>query len=277
MPAAAGSVADPELRVGAIDFLNCFPLTWGLERIGGLPGCHVVADTPDRLSDLLVAGDLDLGPISLVEALKYPEGLEILDAPAVVADGPAGSVCLVSRRPMDDLDGATVALGSTSRTSVELARMLLEERHGVRPRYVTLPPDVDRMLAQADAAVLIGDPALRLGLAGVPEGVRWFDLAQEWKAWTGLPMVFAVWAVRSEARERAPRAVEAATSRLRQALAAADADPAAVARAAAQRSGLAEGALAAYFAGLDVALDARSRAGMDDFAQRWRGATRSAP
>jgi chorismate dehydratase len=262
------------LRVGAIDFMNCFPLTWGLEQTGGLPGCTVTADTPDRLSDLLVSGGLDVGPISLVEALRHADQLEILDQPAVVADGPAGSVLLVTKVPLADLDGSTIALGSTSRTSVELARMLLEDRLGVHPQYTVMPPAIDAMLERADAAVLIGDPALRLALAGPPSGVTLVDLAEQWLEWTDLPMVFAVWAIRRELLAQRCDDVTALVTRFAEALGAARQAPGQVALAASIRSGLDPVALERYFAGLDLALDARARAGLEAFAERFAAADR---
>src|SRR6185437_16207753 len=100
------------------------------------------------------------------------------------------------------LDGGSVALSSDSATSVALVRLLAEERYGAHPRYVTTPPDLDAMLAEHDAALLIGDVALvegqkRREIAGRGKPYV-FDLATEWRAWTGLPFVFAVWSARAD-------------------------------------------------------------------------------
>src|ERR1700712_991863 len=128
-------------RVGHIQFLNCLPLYWGLIRSGALADVELVKDTPDRRNDLLVAGEVDLGAISLVEYLRHTDELVLLPDLAVGSDGPVQSVNLVSQLPLEDLDGERVALGSTSRTSVLLAQMLLEEVYGVTPTYFTCPPD----------------------------------------------------------------------------------------------------------------------------------------
>src|SRR5690606_38832957 len=103
-----------------------------------------------------------------------------------------------STRPLAELGGRPVALGSTSRTGVLLARMLLETRVGVRPDYFRCPPDLTQMLLEADAAVLIGDAALRARTDAPARGLTVTDLGEAWREWTGLPMVFAVWAVRRD-------------------------------------------------------------------------------
>ncbi|MCC9306737.1 menaquinone biosynthesis protein [Kitasatospora sp. RB6PN24] len=197
-------------RVGHIEFLNCVPLYWGLGRTGALLDLDLTRDTPEKLSDQLVDGRLDLGPITCVEYLRHADELVVLPDIAVGSNGPVMSCVIVSTVPLDQLDGRPVALGSTSRTSVRLARLLLEEREGVRPEYFSCPPDLDAMLARADAAVLIGDPALRATLEADrhPEHTV-HDLGQMWHEWTGLPFVFAVWAARREFVERQPALVAA--------------------------------------------------------------------
>src|SRR5499427_5470495 len=185
-------------RVGHIQFLNCLPLYWGLMRSGALLGVDLHKDTPDQLNAALIRGDLDIGPISLVEYLRHAEDLLLLPDLAVGSDGPVQSVNLVSTVPLADLDGRRVALGSTSRTGVLLARMLLESRHGVQPEYFRCPPDLTEMLLEADAGVLIGDTALRARFDAPSRGLIVTDLGEAWRDWTGLPMVFAVWAVRRD-------------------------------------------------------------------------------
>src|SRR5512140_1832401 len=130
-------------------------------RSGALLDLDLHKDSPERLSAALVAGDLDVGPISLVEYLRHADDLLLLPDVAVGSDGPVLSVNLVSTVPPDRLDGRRVALGSTSRTGVLLAKMLLADRYGVNPEYFVCPPDLTGMLLEADAAVLIGDVALR--------------------------------------------------------------------------------------------------------------------
>lgn len=184
-------------RVGHIQFLNCLPLYWGLARTGTLLDFELTKDTPEKLSEQLVRGDLDIGPITLVEFLRNADDLVAFPDIAVGCDGPVMSCVLVSQVPLERLDGARVALGSTSRTSVRLAQLLLAESVGVQPSYYTCPPDLPLMMREAEAAVLIGDAALRANLLDGPNyGLEVHDLGAMWKAWTGLPFVFAVWAAR---------------------------------------------------------------------------------
>lgn len=196
---AAGDDRRSRPRVGHIQFLNCLPLYWGLARTGTLLDLELSKDTPEKLSEQLVRGDLDIGPITLVEYLRNADQLVAFPDIAVGCDGPVMSCVIVSQRPLEELDGARVALGSTSRTSVRLAQLLLAERYEVSPDYYTCPPDLGLMMQEADAAVLIGDAALRASLHDAPRlGLQVHDLGQMWKEWTGLPFVFAVWAARKD-------------------------------------------------------------------------------
>ncbi|KQY32141.1 MULTISPECIES: menaquinone biosynthetic enzyme MqnA/MqnD family protein [Nocardia] len=195
-------------RVGHIEFLNWLPILWGLARTGNLIDLDLVRDTPENLSDALVADDLDMGPISLMEFLSHSDQLVMLPDIAIGCDGPVMSCLIVSKIPLDQLDGERVALTSTSRTSVRLTKLLLSEHIGVQPEYFVSPPNLETMLAQAPAAVLIGDMALRAALFDAPAaGLLVHDLGQMWRDWTGLPFVFAVIAARRDFVEREPETV----------------------------------------------------------------------
>lgn len=194
--------------MGHIQFLNCMPLYWGLARTGTLLDLELTKDTPEKLSEQLVRGDLDIAPVTLVEFLRAADDLVAFPDLAVGCDGPVMSCVIVSQKPLEELDGARVALGSTSRTSVRLAQLLLAEKIGVTPDYYTCPPDLGLMMQEAEAAVLIGDAALRANLHDAPRlGLQVHDLGQMWKDWTGLPFVFAVWATRRDYLEREPLVV----------------------------------------------------------------------
>jgi chorismate dehydratase len=255
-------------RVGHIQFLNCLPIYWGLMRSGALLDVDLHKDTPDKLNTALVAGDLDVGPISLVEYLRHADELVLLPDLAVGSDGPVLSVNMVSTRPLADLGGARVALGSTSRTGVLLAQMLLTQRHGVTPEYFRCPPELNQMLLEADAAVLIGDAALRALYEAPGRGLTVTDLGQAWREWTGLPMVFAVWAARRDFAERHPgqvKEVHEAFLRSRE-LCLSELDE--VAAAAARWESFDAETLASYFRVLDFSLGDRQVAGLREFARR---------
>lgn len=255
-------------RIGHIQFLNCLPLYWGLMRSGALIDVDLYKDSPERLGAALVAGDLDIGPISLVEYLRHADDLLLLPDLAVGSDGPVLSVNVVATRPLAALDGARVALGSTSHTGVLLARMLLQDRYGVAPAYFTCPPDLTQMLLEADAAVLIGDVALRALYEAPRRGLQVTDLGQAWREWTGLPMVFAVWAVRRDFARAHPglvKGVHEAFLRSRE-VCLAELDD--VAEAAARWEPFDAATLASYFRVLDFSLGPRQVAGLREFARR---------
>ena len=255
-------------RVGHIQFLNCLPIYWGLVRSGALLDIELTKDTPDNLNQLLISGALDIGPISLVEYLRNADQLLLLPGIAVGSDGPVLSVDLVSQRPLAELDGRRVALGSTSRTSVLLAQMWLREVHRVEPEYFSCPPDLTAMMLEADAAVVIGDVALRATYEGASRGLDVHDLGQAWRSWTGLPMVFAVWAVRREFAVEHPGLVKDVHAAFLGSRDEALAHVEEVAAQAARWEVFDAATLANYFQTLDFSLGARQLQGLVEFSRR---------
>jgi chorismate dehydratase len=259
-------------RVGHIQFLNCLPLYWGLVHTNTLLDLELTRDTPEKLSEQLVNGDLDIGPITLVEFLKNADDLVALPDIAVGCDGPVMSCEIVSRVPLDQLDGAKVALGSTSRTSVRLARLLLAERFGVQPEYYTSTPDLELMLSEADAAVVIGDVGLRAYLRNLPEpGLEVHDLGQLWKEWTGLPFVMAVWAARREYLQREPESVRDVHRAFLSSRDLALEEVSKVAEHASRWEVFETPVLERYFTTLDFRLGRRQLEGVTEFVRRTAG------
>jgi chorismate dehydratase len=186
--AAPHPVLATQLRVGIVHYLNSWPLAWSFLSGQAPPELAPVYLPPSRVADGLAAGELEVGLVPSVELQRIP-GLAVVPGLCIASQHEVRSVLLVSRVPPERI--RRVALDESSRTSAVLVRLLLAERHGVRPETVPFRPDLEAMLADADAALLIGDPALR-----VPRGrFHVVDLAAEWRALTGLPFVFAVWAV----------------------------------------------------------------------------------
>lgn len=148
--------------------------------------------SPAECADRLAEGRADIGIVPAVELLH--RDLTVIRGAGIACRGPVRSILLVSKKPFGEIQ--TLAADSASRTSVVLARMLLWRRYAADPEMSPERADLDRMLEGADAALLIGDPALRLDLQALP--YRVLDLGREWVDWTGLPMVFAVWAGRPE-------------------------------------------------------------------------------
>jgi chorismate dehydratase len=236
-------------------------------RSGALLDVDLHKDTPDRLNDALVAGDLDIGPISLVEYLRHADELLLLPDVAVGSDGPVLSVNLISTKPLTELNKRPVALGSTSRTGVLLAQMLLAEKYGAEPEYFRCPPELTQMLLEADAGVLIGDPALRALYEAPKNGLDVIDLGQAWREWTGLPMVFAVWAVRKDFAAANPGAVKDVHEMFQRSVELCLGELDEAATAAARWEPFDAATLANYFRALDFSLGQRQIEGIREFAR----------
>lgn len=173
------------VRLGAVSYLNTRPLVYGLDRHADR--FSVRFDVPSICGALLHAGAVDVG---LVPSIEYSAGdYRLVPAVSIASCGEVASVALLSARPIDRI--RTVALDRSSRTSIALLRVLCADRFGIAPSFETHEPDIERMLARSDAALVIGDVALfadpeRLGLEKT-------DLGAEWTAMTGLPFVYACW------------------------------------------------------------------------------------
>jgi chorismate dehydratase len=237
-------------------------------RSGALLDIALTKDTPVNLNDALVAGELDIAPISLVEFLRHHEDLLLLPNLAVGSDGPVLSVNVVHERPLSELDGARVALGSASRTGVLLAQMLLSERYGIDATYFRRTSDVPQMMREADACVVIGDVALRAMYEAPTQGLTVTDLGAQWREWTGLPMVFAVWAVRRDFAAASPGLVKDVHLAFQRSveLCLTEIDDAAT--AAARWEPFDAPTLAGYFRTLDFSLGERQLDGLREFARR---------
>jgi chorismate dehydratase len=165
-------------------YLNVEPLIFGLDADERY---RLRRDLPSRVAEDLHRGELDLG---MIPSIEYAFGdYAIVPGLAIGSRGPVRSVILLHRVPLERV--RRVALDTSSRTSAALVKVLLRERLGRDPEYVPLPPAMPEMLAAAEAALLIGDPAL--DFEGDAERL---DLGEEWRMRTGLPFVFAFWAGR---------------------------------------------------------------------------------
>ena len=170
------------LRLGVVSYLNAEPLVFGLDRE---PAVRLERDLPSRVAQRLHAGEVDLG---MIPSIEYAFGeYAIVPGVAIGSRGPVRSVSLFHPGPIERV--RRVALDTSSRTSVALTKVLLRERLGRDPEYVPMGPSLPDMLKAADAALLIGDPALYF------EGeLPRLDLGEEWARVTGLPFVYAFWA-----------------------------------------------------------------------------------
>jgi chorismate dehydratase len=176
------------IRVGAVNYLNTKPLIENLEAIA--PDAVLSLEVPSKLADQLTAGQLDVGLIPVIEYFRAGT-YSIVPGISIASRGPVLSVTLFSRQPWPKI--RRIALDEGSRTSAALTKIVCSKRHGIRPECVALPLDASPELVDADAVLLIGDRAMRACLPGF---VHAYDLGQEWHDWTGLPFVYAFWAVR---------------------------------------------------------------------------------
>jgi len=150
---------------------------------------------PSVCADQLASGEADIGIVPAIEMER--QHLEYFRGTGIACHGAVRSILLISKTPMREI--RTLATDSGSRTSVMLSRLILGEKFGVHPELISRPADLPSMLGEADAALLIGDAALRVDPAKLP--FETLDLGEEWVALTGLPMVFAVWSGRKEMME----------------------------------------------------------------------------
>lgn len=167
-------------------YLNARPLVYGLETH---PRFEIRYDIPSQCARLLHSREIDVGLIPSIEYLRGRGPYRIVPGPAVTSRGPVASVAIYTRRDLHDV--RTVAMDTSSRTSVALATVLLRRRFGVSVEPLPMAPDLDAMLAGADAALIIGDHALFLDHQAA--GAHKIDLGDEWTAMTGLPFVYACW------------------------------------------------------------------------------------
>jgi chorismate dehydratase len=179
------------LRLGAVSYLNTKPLVYGLDA--HRDQFEVRFDVPSKCAALLHAGQVDLG---LIPAIEYLHGdYYIVPGVSIASDGPVATVAVFTRKPLADVK--TLALDLSSRTSVVLTRVLCAKHWKIQPSFTPAEPDLEAMLARADAALVIGDPAFAIDPG--ERGVTKIDLGAEWQAMTGLPFVYAMWVGRAGA------------------------------------------------------------------------------
>lgn len=155
---------------------------------------------PSECADRLADGRADIGIVPV--AALIDQKLTIFRGAGIACHGAVRSILLVSKCPLKGI--RTLATDASSRSSVQLARVILAHRYGSSPALISMPPVLDRMLDAADAALIIGDPALLLDPAVLRQrGLVVSDLGSEWLELTGLPMVFAVWAGRQSSHTAA--------------------------------------------------------------------------
>ena len=210
-------------KVGIVNFINTAPLLIPLKEDGVIDGIEFIEDNPSRLNELLENGKIDMGLISSFSYGQHFKDYFILEDFCISATGTVGSVVLFSRMPIYELSEKTICLTSQSATSINLLYIILEHFNGLRPSYIT--GGLSDFLAQRglSAYLAIGDEALKI--KRLEKGLYSYDLASIWYETTGLPFVFALWAIRrsspllrspvlSHFKKRLERAYKKGSSRL---------------------------------------------------------------
>jgi chorismate dehydratase len=197
----------PLLRISAISFLNTAPLMWDFEN--GETAARLKENfqlsytVPSHCAEQLKAGEADIGIIPVAAYTTIPDLLIVPDV-AIAAKNQVRSILLVSKAPLEKI--RSVATDDSSRTSAALVEIYLRKFVGTDPGFTRQKPSLKEMLQWHDAALLIGDPALQART----QGYYVYDLAEEWRRWTGRSFVFAFWAVRQAALQQGPGAPDIA-------------------------------------------------------------------
>jgi chorismate dehydratase len=191
------------LRISAISYLNTAPLMWDFEHGEAGSEFEIAYTLPSACARALEAGTADIGIIPAAAYASVP-GLVVLPGVAIASRRPVRSILLVSKVPVEKI--RAVALDTSSMTSVALTKVLFDKWLGGGRTFTPMAPNIDSMLAEHDAGLVIGDPALQVDRS------RYFtlDLAEEWIRYTAKPFVFAFWAVRQEALREAPQSPDLA-------------------------------------------------------------------
>lgn len=203
-PGKDGCGRNRPLRIGRIEYTNAWPVFHHFDTAGLSVAAELVEDMPASLNRRLAAGDIDLSAVSSFAYGLYADRYYLLPDLSVSARGRVQSILLFMKEPLERVIRGKIAVTTTSATSVVLLRIILERFYGGRPTYEEAEPSLECMLERADAALLIGDHAIRASWQ--PHGCQVMDLGSEWHRWTGRWMTFAVWAVRKETAEACPEA-----------------------------------------------------------------------
>ncbi|WP_408015041.1 menaquinone biosynthetic enzyme MqnA/MqnD family protein [Saccharibacillus alkalitolerans] len=190
------------LRLGRILYTNVWPVYHYFDPSSLSFPATTRVELPAVLNRLLLEGELDMSPVSSFAYGTAADQFMLLPNLSVSADGPVKSILCFSKKPFAEAIQGRIALTNTSATSINLLKIIAEKAYGAKPEYVTCEPDLEQMLEHADAALLIGDHAIRADWSNAAYTVT--DLGAEWKNWTGKSMTFAVWTVSKQAAARHP-------------------------------------------------------------------------
>ena len=191
------------LILGQVDFINCLPINLPLELNEVSIDAEIIKGVPSKLNNLILSEQVDIAPVSSYAYISNKNKLTPIGNLCIASNGPADSVLLFSHFPIEELDGAKIALSSASATSNKLLEILFKGFLKVKaelciPEQGSNEPIASLVSREYSALLLIGDNAL-LEYSKMPRDLFIYDLGSLWKKYTGLPMVFGIWVVRNEA------------------------------------------------------------------------------
>jgi len=255
------------LKLGSIAFTNSLPVDLGLLSGRVKHEADILADTPVRLNEMLLRGDLDVSPVSALFFAENADKFYLLPDLSISSGSAVDSVLLLSRKPIEDLKDGLIAVTVKGRTTPALLNVLLRERLGFKVRLEK--KEMQRAWPKGfDAILVIGDEALAWKERAATEKLYIWDLAEVWRQWTGLPFVFALWAVRREVWEKHPQEVRNIYSALLASREWGLSHLEDVRTAAISRTGLSEQTVTAYFRRLFYGFGEEQRKGLELFLQK---------
>ncbi|SDN87210.1 futalosine synthase [Paenibacillus sp. yr247] len=197
----------PKIRIGRINYTNVWPIYYYFPELMNSAEVDIIEQVPTSLNQAMAAGNIDMGPISsfaygesFADYMLYPDL-------SVSAYGEVNSILLFHDKPLREIANSRIVLPTTSATSVNLLKIILEKFYNGKPTYEYAMPNIEQMMENADGALLIGDDAIKESWRNKKYMIT--DLGQEWAKWTGQWMSFAVWAIRKETAEKYPDLVAA--------------------------------------------------------------------
>lgn len=194
-----------KIRIGRINYTNVWPIFYYFPMEQFQEEAEQLLQVPTSLNKALAEGKIDMGPISSFAYGQYFKDCVLFPDLSVSAFGRVNSILLFHRRPLEEIVHGTIALPTTSASSVNLLKIIISKYYGGRPTYFYASPSLDDMMKESDAALLIGDDAIRASWSR--SGYQVTDLGQLWNHWTGKSMTFAVWAIREQALRERPEVV----------------------------------------------------------------------
>ncbi len=252
-----------QIRLGKISYSNMWPITYFFDETIFAGEVDFIEQVPNQLNKKMAADEIDIGAISSFAYAENAQNYLILPNLSVSCYGHIGSISLYHKQNIMKLNQQKVALTDTSLTSVNLLRIILEEFYQIQPEYITMAPNIDEMMENAEAALLIGDEALLANLDHSQKPLHYhLDLGAEWLKQTGEWMVFAVYAVRKETYLKYPELVKRIYSEYINSKLRGYQQIAEIIGVARKRYGGTEKFWQEYFAGLSHDLNARQQDGL---------------